>query len=1100
MNKRTKALFMARAAARRSLAQITPTARSARLGVIFLMMVLTASTAWATTSTLTVYDAVGDDVSTNNNVPVSKSEFGWNHKFQSEFLIPSSVLTAMSGTDIKEMTFYATATETFTFGSGATYQVYMKEVESVPSSGFSGTSDATVVYEGSLTVTSSTMTITFTTPYAYYGGNLLIGFYSSNTGVYSPNPSNQFYGQSSETKNRYGAPDDVYPSYFFPKTTFTYEAKDVTKDVAAATVNGLQESYWWREGAAIPISYTLTNSEGETIPTTGYTAVIKNSNNQTVESVTAKDNYTLTFTGIDPYYNSKTLRFSVNDYYINLPATGSEQVEIPGYVTTFHIYDDGGASGSYSNNCNGTITLTAPDGKLIGVEGYMQTITSGDFLTIYNGTSADEANSLGSFTEDAHVGPLLSTGRSMTFNFYSDAYSYSDGFDLTARVTDNPTYAINGLGRQTGGSVTASVDGETVTSCHYAARVTLDITPDAGYVLTGVTVNDGTNNLSVTGGTWYDNTATFTMTNKDVTVSATFTEIATAQAAGLCINMSSEYKSSTSVTIPSGVTSFSIYDAAGPNATTEDLYTRLTVTLEDDMAMRVTGSTSFTSGYCNIYGGDTKIFDGVESSDAISCETPGNVLVVNASSDNTDVALNVEVISPYRELTVGETQGADRLNFSFSGDGVINEGGTYKAKAGTTITLTMTRKDDQYYYAYSVDACKQDDESVKYDVNWYGFLCPTATITMPLTAVHFLVKSFSDVPIPVLSPGLMIPRREIAEVNVPSNLAFDYFMVYDFAGEEGDVSGKYGNIYDPDDGTLLLTAPEGKTFQLSNTSYIEAPQQKYLIIYNADNNETLTSLTTSTNEASRVEASETDLCRRIKIQFCSYASSGGEPPYEGVSLRLHIIDIPALTLNDASANDLSDKTNKTFDVTLAGRTLYKDGKWNTLCLPFSVSDFTGTPLADATVMELDATGTYDTDKNTGYDAMSGTLYLYFKNAESIVAGRPYIVKWGSGDNIESPSFTGVTIDATTPVAVTSADGTVTFTGTYSPVALTPGDKSNLFLGETNTLYYPNSANNADDIYYVNAFRAYFHISDASTNVRAFVLGFGEDDRRRLRKA
>jgi len=125
--------------------------------------------------------------------------------------------------------------------------------------------------------------------------------------------------------------------------------------------------------------------------------------------------------------------------------------------------------------------------------------------------------------------------------------------------------------------------------------------------------------------------------------------------------------------------------------------------------------------------------------------------------------------------------------------------------------------------------------------------------------------------------------------------------------------------------------------------------------------------------------------------------------------------------------------------------------------------------------------------------LQGTLYLYFKNAESIVAGRPYIVKWGSGDNIESPSFTGVTIDATAPVAVTSTDGTVTFTGTYSPVALTPGDKSNLFLGETNTLYYPNSANNADGNYYVNACRAYFHIGDGNANVRAFVLGFGEDE-------
>ena len=31
--------------------------------------------------------------------------------------------------------------------------------------------------------------------------------------------------------------------------------------------------------------------------------------------------------------------------------------------------------------------------------------------------------------------------------------------------------------------------------------------------------------------------------------------------------------------------------------------------------------------------------------------------------------------------------------------------------------------------------------------------------------------------------------------------------------------------------------------------------------------------------------------------------------------------------------------------------LYKDGDWNTICLPFSIADLTGTPLEGATVIE-----------------------------------------------------------------------------------------------------------------------------------------------------
>ena len=176
------------------------------------------------------------------------------------------------------------------------------------------------------------------------------------------------------------------------------------------------------------------------------------------------------------------------------------------------------------------------------------------------------------------------------------------------------------------------------------------------------------------------------------------------------------------------------------------------------------------------------------------------------------------------------------------------------------------------------------------------------------------------------------------------------------------------------------------------------------------------------------------------------------------------------------------------DVTLQGRTLFKDGKWNTLCLPFALSaaqieahaDFSG-----ATLMELDESG-----KN-GFDTTDGTLYLTFKKSMAITAGVPYLVKWSEdGNDFTSPIFSGVTIDATAPTTVSDADDElqeVQMVGCYSPVPVEANDKSILFLGDANTLYY--SSIDRD----IRSCRAYFSVpyinGHAEAKARAFVLNF-----------
>jgi len=362
-------------------------------------------------------------------------------------------------------------------------------------------------------------------------------------------------------------------------------------------------------------------------------------------------------------------------------------------------------------------------------------------------------------------------------------------------------------------------------------------------------------------------------------------------------------------------------------------------------------------------------------------------------------------------------------------------------------------------------------------------------------------------------------------------------------------------------------------------------------------------------------------CRDNTALIAAYADPANHTAYDGI------------------APDVS-----TFDVALHGRTLYMDGDWNTLCLPFDVSDFSSTPLAGATVMTLDNSE----GRNTGYDAATKTLTLDFVDANTIEAGHPYIVKnasadastltyratdgtggfegedhshlvdgsptkrwctsldqkvdgvwfcefmtsvpvsvtgytlttgndlqnsifhnpakwslqakvnnsdawtvidsrnsrvnWddelphensvskdydiaadlqgtyqyfrfevkennvnnimelgeltlqGTASSIVSPTFYGVTVNAATPTAITSLDETVSFQGSYSRYKTGGEDKSLLFLGADNTLYYPSTAMT------IGAFRAWFQLDgitagdlNAPNGINAFVLNFDGDE-------
>ena len=204
--------------------------------------------------------------------------------------------------------------------------------------------------------------------------------------------------------------------------------------------------------------------------------------------------------------------------------------------------------------------------------------------------------------------------------------------------------------------------------------------------------------------------------------------------------------------------------------------------------------------------------------------------------------------------------------------------------------------------------------------------------------------------------------------------------------------------------------------------------------------------------------------------------------------------LATLLLNNDADNDakIAAYSGQTKNVQLMGRTLYKDGYWNTLCLPFNVTMGSG-QLEGATAMTLNAS-------TSGFVPSTGVLTLNFigvASGNTIDAGTPFIVKW-TGTDVINPVFSEVAVSGTEAGSVLTTDENVRFQGTYSPTVIYSATHDNLYLGAENKIYWPNT-----DGYTLGAFRAYFHVDLTKPNgpgeVRSFILNFGDEETTGIRE-
>ena len=751
--------------------------------------------------------------------------------------------------------------------------------------------------------------------------------------------------------------------------------------------------------------------------------------------------------------NTSETEGTAERWYVNIPKTGENKLTLTdASITFFKVYDNGGGpQNHYDNDCDGSLVLTAPEGCVLRLSGTIITEKGYDYLSVYDGNAKDDKkvllNKVSSSSSGAEttIDAVTSTGQSMTLYFHSDNAVKYFGLNLTVTVVNlSEKFTITVNNPEAGGTIEASVGGTAAAQASMTDVVTLTATPASGYLLSSVSVLDADSNPIAVDCNFSTNIATFTMPRSTVTVTPTFTDTWTAEG-GFFINMPKA--GDKLITIPAGMQSFKVYDDGG--ATGNYSYNcdgTLTLTAPEGYVLQLSGS--------------------------IRTENTRDNLTVYDGSDNSGTVL-IDALYSYS-------------NNSERAIPTVNSIAT-QAKINDVITLTATPESGYLLSNISVVDANSNPVAVECD----GSFDNTATFSMPLSAVT-VTPTFTDTW--TAEGGLYVNMPKTGDKSITIPMGVQSFKVYD----DGGAGERYSNN---SNSTLTLTAPEGYALQLSGQASIQRSfwEADYLSVYDGstkDDNKLL--INKMCNEYFDGTPFTIPTVNSTGQSMTIYFYSDDFTTYAGLNLTVSVIPHVALADNadNSSLIATAATSGETLDVTLVGRTLTKDGYWNTLCLPFSLTatQIAASPLAGATIKTMD-------NSNTGTSLSdAGALTLKFNTVDAIEAGKPYIVKWETtGDNIVNPTFSNVTISSTTPTPVENYDQKVTFVGQYSPFSIVANDallgdnqghKSEIIMMATqNNLGYSQTTRQ------LKCFCCHFYVpaNDGELSARSIVVDFGDGE-------
>ncbi|MBQ7439751.1 MAG: hypothetical protein IJV28_07240, partial [Paludibacteraceae bacterium] len=377
--------------------------------------------------------------------------------------------------------------------------------------------------------------------------------------------------------------------------------------------------YITTSGTAVNVDYSVYDyNENELTLGTDYTAVIRNSSNAEVTTFDQLGDYTLTVTGKGAYTGSKSYTFSLveidpgltqegSEYYVNFPNPGRKTISLSS-GQTIKVYDSEGKSGNVVAG-DGFLTLYAPEGCALEVTGKIDAIHLDSGTGVYTNSlnayeGEDESVQITSIDRNSESISFASGGNKMLLRFYTPiVYTGHYGLDLTVRVIQATPHTVT-KGTCTNGDITIDK-----TSVNTNETVTLTVNPASGYLLKRITITDTDNSttLSTIGEDhWYseENTVTFKMPNKNVTVTPEFTNDLTATN-GLALQI--DPLRVKAYAIPEIVKSFNITGSANNNSSTTAV-----LKAHEGYRLQATGNVDFIGS--NYDDSEITIYDGANTS------------------------------------------------------------------------------------------------------------------------------------------------------------------------------------------------------------------------------------------------------------------------------------------------------------------------------------------------------------------------------------------------------------------------------------------------------------------------------------------------------
>ena len=507
------------------------------------------------------------------------------------------------------------------------------------------------------------------------------------------------------------------------------------------------------------------------------------------------------------------------EWFVNMPNELDDgysyfTLTIPQNVKSFKLYDNGGKDGDYGYYGDGVnFEIIAPEGSSLELSGTVNTVDGDDVLLVNNG-DIDNSDLVGEYCgENVTIGSIISSGNAFTLNFGTQGDDFASGFDLTITVVKGYEVAIAGA---VGGTVTSSK-----ANAKERDNVDLTVAPEAGYVLSGISVvAEGGTPVATSGcAQWYDcdNTVSFTMPAKGVTVTPVFTQSPS-------VNIPTD-GSRLNVYVPTTTNTFKVHVGDYASTATGDLG----LIAPEGFAFYVDGLNA--AAMRNVLEVQDSTVFGKKCIWGAACQTDATifpsygstvVLKLNTAEANFDLDLTVTLVSA----------GATKLRTISVADGIVGGSvtvtpeayATYGAPVGSYVTLTATPAEnyvldhiavvDSFGNALAIPA-----------THWYAqepveFTMPAT----PVTVTPVFTNDFSGLSIN-MPEAAMSESETIVDVVLPEGVTS--FKVYDGGGENAGSS--VGTS-----GFLILRAPLGNIFEVTGNISTGQDLRLALKIYSGD--------------------------------------------------------------------------------------------------------------------------------------------------------------------------------------------------------------------------------------------------------------------------